>query len=150
MKGISLPINTVIIIALAVVVLVALFLFFTGGFVPPKDDVLFRTEQTQLCTQHANDDPGCTDGTSMDSRLVTVCSQLGFSSCTSASDACLQSCCRSVCSGISSGSGGGTPTVEDCAELGGECENACPEANTLSPSGSGACDPAVQVCCDVG
>ncbi len=60
MKGMSLPIETVVLLILMVVVLGAILAFFVGVFGPANTEKDIMMKQQSLCRQYAMDvDPGC-------------------------------------------------------------------------------------------
>ncbi len=102
-KGVSLAINTVVILILAVTVLIVLigFLVTTSG--PVQGEFEARIAQSQICGSYRNVDVKC-DGSEYNEfsedneesleKLGDACSQLGFQRCSGkASFECIQSCC---------------------------------------------------------
>jgi len=103
-KGESLPINYIIILVLALIVLAVGigFLFGVGG--GPMSQAELIKQQQLLCGSYLRSDPTCKyDGVEVDSdtktKLGSVCQKLGgYSSCTgSLSKDCLKQCCSTYC-----------------------------------------------------
>ena len=106
MKGISLSVNTIIIIVLAVIVLLALALLFSGAFTPGQNEIMLKSQQATLCSHYLNFVPECDITTGVDDNtlkeIARVGDALGYGSCTAgqkASVSCVQECCRTYCSG---------------------------------------------------
>ena len=103
-KGISLPINIMVILILAVIVLVVLIGLFFMVAGPTQAEIKARLTQTQVCNAYRNVDVGCDDQTKHDEfaanneellkELGDACNTLRISGCSSpASLTCIQSCC---------------------------------------------------------
>ena len=147
MKGISLPINTMVIIIMAFLVLAVLLFFFTSTSTPALEIVQLKQEQSTLCFSYKQANPDCdTEGdskvsnTELRNSIADTCNKLNqheknYPSCTSASTQCMLECCC----------GGG---AEDCKEaLGGTCVG-LPCSKMDLESVDGYCpDPNYPYCC---
>jgi hypothetical protein len=106
MKGVSLAMETIVVIVIAVLVLVALIAFFLGVFPGAESQTQLVARQTNLCGIYIHDDPDCnspSDVTNYEVKkeLAEVCSELGYP-CTenSLADAvCVSHCCKTFCTG---------------------------------------------------
>ncbi|MFH0832108.1 MAG: hypothetical protein V1900_00070 [Candidatus Aenigmatarchaeota archaeon] len=114
MKGISLPIETVVILMLAGIVLVALLLFFMPVF-KQTDIVKLEQERAIKCHEYVQTDKDCNNpsGANDDTKksLENVCK--GLKLCSSLDRECLLRCCEGYC-----------PQVA-CVDLKGECKPVC-------------------------
>ena len=63
MKGVSLAIETIIILILAVSVLTVLLFFLRSQVGPAQDTATLLREQTSACSAYVGADPACTDAT---------------------------------------------------------------------------------------
>ena len=108
MKGVSLAIETIIILILAVSVLTVLLFFLRSQVGPAQDTATLLREQTSACSAYVGADPACTDATdaTQESRtkLATACKGLyrqggSYSACSGGSPTpeCIKACCRSFC-----------------------------------------------------
>lgn len=109
MKGIGLPIETIIILVLAVLVLGVLLWFFATSSSPAIDLVKLKQEQATWCASYQQSNNRCDDAgdSSVDQdikdHLVDVCSKLnakegGYSHCSGTfSNECAKECCRMYC-----------------------------------------------------
>jgi hypothetical protein len=59
LKGMSLPLETVVLLILAAVVLAALLGFFLGTFTPAQSKIDILKKQSSLCQQIFSADPAC-------------------------------------------------------------------------------------------
>ena len=105
MKGISLSIETIVVIVLAVIVLTALLAFFLGIWNPNANEAQLQADKTRLCGRYSSLYPDCdnigTDSEDLRRNISSVCSRLGFSSCfggSPASISCIEQCCYIYCS----------------------------------------------------
>jgi len=116
-KGISLVIETVIVLVLAVIVLSVLLLFFHHFFGPGQTILDLEREKNELCIQYIKYDKDCSDSSKVDSslvgKLVSKCRSLStkqndkypccaYDSKVTNSDldevtACISQCCELVC-----------------------------------------------------
>jgi len=105
MKGVSLAIETIIYLILAVTVLTILLYFFLSQASPVETEFELRQKQATLCGRYVNVDPKCEgDGTNpkgdaaVISELVKTCEKLGIdpSYCPTQNLHCIQVCCN-VC-----------------------------------------------------
>lgn len=118
LKGISLALETVILLILMAVVLAALMAFFLGVFNPAKSNLDSIREKESICVQYISRDPGCehvkdiaqktppydkyTDANSAIERLKTLCKSssenppCGTTECTQAITV-VPACCASFC-----------------------------------------------------
>ncbi len=105
MKGISIAIETIIFIILAVTVLSVLLLFLTGVGGPPQLRVQWEAQRTTMCFTYASIDPSCSQANpTFDDKanLVAVCKKLEVGECTgkvgpTTDSACLKACCKMNC-----------------------------------------------------
>lgn len=111
-RGMSLPVETVIILVIAAVVLGSVLMFFMGVFAPGSSSVDATRLQSSLCTQYFINNPTCDPATtsiSSDAKTAAttaltelenkVCKpsigkQLG---CSGTGADCLHSCCKIQC-----------------------------------------------------
>lgn len=99
MKGISLAIETIIFVILAVIVLTVLLLFFTGTAGEAEDRIKLEQERTRLCEQYVQADRACNDPAALSgfgdrSKLGDTCSKLNIIGCSSSPELeCVQRCC---------------------------------------------------------
>lgn len=109
-KGISLPIETVILLILAAVVLAALLGFFTGVVTPAQLRAGIIQKQSSLCTQIVTADVNCNAEQISKNALPSVSglpSKLMSDVCNKPSDSpicsggsvqdCIRNCCRTFC-----------------------------------------------------
>jgi hypothetical protein len=115
MKGIGLPIETIVILVLAVLVLGVLLWFFTTSSSPAIQLVKLKQDQATWCASYQQSNPKCDEegdsGVDEDIKdnLVDICSKLnakegGYGSCTvgldpdaSNANSCFTQCCRMYC-----------------------------------------------------
>ena len=114
MKGVALPIETIVIISLAIIVLVALLMFFTGIFGPSAELVKLKSEQSTWCSSYHQSNPNCDEdghnnnvGDDIKKALARICTRLnslegGYPACIYGEDepaglACAQECCKMFC-----------------------------------------------------
>ena len=95
MKGISLTIESIVIIVLALLVLAALFLFFGGIFTPSKDNIYNTAEHARWCKEYISLHPDCEgdsriQGTNIQTKLDALCTN--FEGANKYRD-----CCASFC-----------------------------------------------------
>ena len=114
MKGVSLPIETIVILVLAVIVLVALLFFFTGIFGPSSSLVKLKQERSIWCGSYQRSNFDCEEGEHEDVdeniriELARICSRLnqeegGYPDCKYdegdvAGHECVKKCCSEFCS----------------------------------------------------
>lgn len=93
-KGVSLTLETIVVLTLSVLVLGVLLYFFSSNFYPAQTKIDDLNSQRDLCIKHMNNDPECKKpgGT----ELVKLCQKLGYEKCKTASD-CVPSCCSLFC-----------------------------------------------------
>jgi len=117
MKGVSLAIETIIVIILAVSVLTVMLFFFRSNFTPAETIVQLIAKQNNACSGYVFYDYDC-DGTAnspltgnantefenIKTRIAEACDGLNkqrgdYPSCAGAStgNACIKECCRSFC-----------------------------------------------------
>jgi len=105
-KGVSLSLETIVVLILAVLVLTVLLFFFSSQFYPAQTKIEQLNKQRDLCWQYVNNDPKCEGkGTGNTKEPVTtivglreVCKELGYKKCeTSYSLVCVQECCAIFC-----------------------------------------------------
>lgn len=99
MKGVSLAIETVVFIILAVLVLTILLFFFTSQSGPAQQEISLQRQRAEICGRIATADPKCETFTGvfgMD-KLITTCA--GLKLCTAGQDneACVKKCCTIFC-----------------------------------------------------
>ena len=105
LKGMSLPLETVVLLILAAVVLAALLAFFLGTYTPAQSKVNILKQQNALCQQIFAADPQCRVGP----LTQTFVTQLALKVCGQPTDApvcgttsmqqqqCVNECCRIFC-----------------------------------------------------
>ena len=83
-KGMELPINTLIILTIAIVVLLALVIFFSGSFTPARGAVEGQSGTRSACAQYAANGccttptgSGCAGVDKLPSDLKTCCVGVG-------------------------------------------------------------------------
>lgn len=120
MKGVSLPIETIIILALAIIVLGVLIWFFTTSSTPAIELTKLKQDQSIWCSSYQQNNPDCDDtkhremaadqNSNIIPKIVEICSNLnskegGYSSCTTSNlrpedaNPCIKQCCRMYCGG---------------------------------------------------
>jgi hypothetical protein len=117
MKGVTLPIETIVILALAVIVFGVLLWFFTSSSGPVIDLTILKQQQATLCHSFHERTDGCTlegyneaiasqEGEEFSKNLGKVCYKLkedgGYSSCSTDDEngisyACAIECCKMFC-----------------------------------------------------
>ena len=109
MKGVALPIETIIIISLAVIVLVALLFFFTGIFPPGAELVKLKQDQSIWCSSYHQNNPDCDEDvvvdTTIQDKIADICYKLntkegGYDKCEDPDVfvyECAIQCCRMFC-----------------------------------------------------
>ena len=105
LKGISLPLETVILLILAAIVLAALLGFFMGTFTPAISKTDIIKKQTSLCQQIFTADPRCQYA----GAVIPLANRLQSEVCNKPSDApvcvskgaddpyCIKGCCSIFC-----------------------------------------------------
>ena len=144
-KGISLAIDTTIIIILAVVVLAVLIGIFFMAVGPTQTEIGARLKQTQACNTYRGFDADCdgkeyndyiknSDNEKLLKELGTACSTLKASGCypNTASRNCVFACC--------------TGCQNECTKRGGGCLGGCPD-NLRIPEGDVSCGGLNPKCC---
>ncbi len=146
-KGVSLSVETVIVLILAAAVLVALLFFFTDIFTKGKGDVSLFNQQREKCSAYVRANLKCDQKTHEDSTRVTeaikkelldVCKKMpGYALCTGTSLTiqCVQQCCSGYCA----------TALKSCAELNGQCAASCQADRRISEGDWSCTSP--QVCC---
>ncbi len=102
-KGISLPVNMVIILIIAVIVLGVSLAFLLKVGSPGMDEAANRQLANKLCTQYVGKDPTCSDTSKADSelleKLAATCAKLNYTECLDIADvSCVKKCCSLFCS----------------------------------------------------
>jgi len=132
-KGMSLPVETVIVLVLAIIVLAALLLFFTGTFTPGADRIKLQQRQTDLCTTYVAADSECRKPPSetLTKDFNEVCGKLGLSTNPAL-------CCSTYCS------------RKRCEDINGACQtvaSSCDKLPIPRKSLDGVCTNAGEICC---
>lgn len=135
-KGMSLAIETTVVIALAIIVLVALLLFFAGTFTPATERIKLEQRKVDLCTKYVRDDSECRSPANDDIKkgekgLDETCEKLGLSTNPAI-------CCSGYCS------------RKRCEELDGACQTvaiSCDKLPIPTKPLDGACPNAGEICC---
>ena len=109
MKGVSLSIETIVILILAVIVLAAMLVFFSGTTNPAADTLRATRMQTESCAAYVRKDPDCTDigindvPPDVKQKIAEACNILqGYDECRGqppTNIACVRSCCKTFCGG---------------------------------------------------
>ena len=108
MKGVSLSIETIVILILAVIVLAAMLIFFSGTTNPATDTLRATRIQTESCGAYVRKDPDCTDigindvPPDVKQHIADACKTLeGYPECDTGSQDinCIRSCCKTFCGG---------------------------------------------------
>lgn len=105
MKGISMPIETVVTIVIAVIVLTVIVLFFSGQFNPSAGNINAQQRQATNCGVLVRETNGKCDRLSSDSsindNIKQACMDLkGYPKCQSGTmEECLKDCCKTYCTG---------------------------------------------------
>ena len=117
MKGISLAIETIIILILAVTVLSVLLFFFRENVNPAQDTVKYMQMQTNACSGYVSYNPRCVneelldntartelDSTEIKARIGEACKALNkirgnYPACSGGSGdmTCIRQCCKTFC-----------------------------------------------------
>ncbi|MBI2172918.1 MAG: hypothetical protein HYT73_01760 [Candidatus Aenigmarchaeota archaeon] len=102
MKGVSLAIETVVFIILAVLVLTILLFFFTSQSGPAQQEISLQRQRAEICGRIATADPKCENFngiTSSDLNDLTDKVCVGIKLCTAGEDdaACVKKCCTIFC-----------------------------------------------------
>ena len=98
-KGVSLSIETTIVIILAIIVLVVLLGFLFNVVPPAQTQLQAQATVTRLCGNYIREHPKC-DVADVDQELSDACKILGHKACGSLDDvSCITTCCRDFCSG---------------------------------------------------
>ncbi|MBI5133612.1 MAG: hypothetical protein HZA83_02765 [Thaumarchaeota archaeon] len=119
MKGISLSIETIIILVLAITVLTVLLMFFTSTEAPVENKIKLLNEQRELCYKYVETDQKCAGkdgkneapvtGVNVNlniDKLLDTCNKLETQKCGKKGDTlsddrekltCIQNCCRMYC-----------------------------------------------------
>lgn len=96
MKGMSLSIETIIILILAVIVLAALLIFASPVFTDAQSGTTNEIKRARLCDAYVQDDPKCDGGRDVDAQITIdlkeVCENLGKCQGLSGFD-CAKDCC---------------------------------------------------------
>jgi hypothetical protein len=108
MKGMSLAIETIVFVILAVTVLSVLLAFFMTTGVPGGDKARMYAEMNELCGKYVRQKPLCNDASGLvdvdTTRLIKICQSLGTDvkngakQCTTGFDKnCAAACCDMFC-----------------------------------------------------
>ena len=95
-KGISLSIETTIVIILAIIVLVVLLGFLFNVVPPAQIQLQAQATVTRLCGNYIREHPKC-NVADVDQELADACKILGHKACSSLGEACITACCRDFC-----------------------------------------------------
>src|SRR3989344_8754875 len=105
MKGVSLSIETIVILILAVIVLAAMLIFLSGTTNPAAETLRATRIQTESCAAYVRNDPDCTDigiqdvAVDVKQNIAEACNILqGYNECrgkSQADTACVRGCCKS-------------------------------------------------------
>ena len=131
-KGISLPVETVIVIVLAIIVLAALLLFFTGTFTPGSDKIKLEQRKVDLCSNYVAADSECRlppPDTKLKTDLEKVCGDLGLPTNAAA-------CCSTYCGSVKCEDQGdkyGCVKLDDCRNVhkGSPTKGICSNSNHI-------------------
>jgi hypothetical protein len=97
MKGISIAMESIVYIILAVLVLTVLLYFFTSQAGPAEDRFNLEQKRSSLCGQYSRQDISCSDisrvAAPVVDELVEVCGRLKEKDCPNNRQKCVQSCC---------------------------------------------------------
>ena len=130
MRGISLPIETTVVIVLAAIVLVALLLFFSGTFSPGAERIKLEQRKVDLCTKYVAQDSTCRISASAD--LQDVCKKLDTPNA--------RVCCSAYCPAIE--------TATQCTVAGGTCDDVeCSTTTNKNEIGKCSDDTVNPHCC---
>ncbi|MBI2578673.1 MAG: hypothetical protein HYW26_03110 [Candidatus Aenigmarchaeota archaeon] len=95
-KGVSLTLETIVVLTLSVLVLTVLLYFFNANFRPAESSIDDLNKQRDLCIKHVNNDIECTKGA--ETELVRLCTKLNYEKCkTQGGKECVQTCCSLFC-----------------------------------------------------
>ena len=102
-KGISLAINQLILLIIAVVVLLVALGIVAGQF-PIINEIKLKQQKVSLCNAYTKGDPECEDVGQVEDDIVEklgeVCQQLKYPGCSgSLSVDCVRKCCDFACPG---------------------------------------------------
>ena len=96
MKGVSLSIETIVILILAVIVLGALLIFVSPVFNEGQSRTSNELKRTRLCDAYVQDDPKCDGDQDVDAQIMQdleeTCRNLGKCESLSGKD-CARDCC---------------------------------------------------------
>ncbi len=101
MKGISIAMETIVYIILAVLVLTILLYFFTSQAGPAQDRTRLEEQRSNLCGLYSQQDVNCNNMNAVDAStrtsLLGVCGKLTEPSCAAGQNydaqKCIQNCC---------------------------------------------------------
>ena len=95
-KGVSLSIETIVILILAVIVLAALLIFVSPVFNESQSTIGNELKRTRLCDAYVQDDPKCNGAGGVDAQIINdlkeTCGNLGKCSGLNGAD-CAKDCC---------------------------------------------------------
>lgn len=136
-KGMSLAIETVILIILAVLVLAVLIFFFMNFFGGGESEIARENKKRDNCLAYARTNPKCVSAlnsrvsSSVRTALEDVCKKMSFSECenTPLGIPCVRQCCKEYCSG------GANRCKEDLG--GSNCGKSCSSGEI--PEGNADC-----------
>ncbi|MBI3190711.1 hypothetical protein HYZ41_03330 [archaeon] len=106
MKGVSIALETVVYIILAVIVLTVLLYFLTSQAGPAQVSVNDERTRTTLCGKYVYYDYSCTDSSKVEkdvpnptilNELTVICKKLESACNTFEQQKCIQRCCRLFC-----------------------------------------------------
>jgi hypothetical protein len=109
MKGVTLPIETIVVLVLAVIVLGVLLWFFATSSTPGIQLTKLKQEQSIWCSSYQQNNHDCDEnddddvGDDIKNKLADICYKLnqaegGYSSCGGTfSNACAKECCSMFC-----------------------------------------------------
>jgi hypothetical protein len=144
MKGMALPMETIVILVLAIIVFAAVLAFFLGIFPGASNEVRLEADRNRLCGRYATTYPDCDnlgeESEGLREELAGVCAELGYSYCYKGSPAgisCVIQCCSVYCQGNLCEDEGGECYYGPCKDVGG---------GTFEPVG-GVCPSERPYCC---
>jgi hypothetical protein len=141
MKGMSLAIETIIVMILASIVLVALLFFFTGTFTPGADRATAEMTRATGCQDYMKVEPECKElgDFTGKAKLVEACKKLSYSG---PDLVVIQSCCAMYCGKAATAS----TIAQTCTQAGGTCIPTSGWHLCTTGSLSGTC-PSGEACC---
>lgn len=153
-KGIELPLNTMVVLAAAMVVLIVLIVLFMLVFPAPFGPFAMESAKNQACVQVTSDcttanpsgiavnfDVKAKDGTDLDDNLQSMCER--YYACGS-NDV---DCCKKVCGCAITSPQIGQVRTQTCTEAGGTCGNTTTCATKSTVTGVTGCSGTTPICC---